>query len=267
MTKTIVDLSSYQASSLAYMKQLKGWGADGIVVKLTEDTSYLSPQAAAQVHNGLKVFKSVGAYHFFHGNGIAEARYFLAWVKKFGLDKSTVLAIDVEASGLPSNTTPQINVFLRYLINHGYKNVITYGSASWFNGGRIHRSQLVSKAIWVAAYNSYGPGVAKADAWQHTDRWHSVDASFDYSGALSGIKIVKVAKKASYIKSAKQVRALTSVSRYHGKVFDKKHKVDTFPSGQYFDVKKVVKYGKITRLQLSNGLYITSNTSYVKKTK
>ncbi|WP_334427257.1 MULTISPECIES: GH25 family lysozyme [unclassified Levilactobacillus] len=269
MSKIIVDLSSYQASSLAYMKQLRSWGAKGIVVKLTEGTSYLSPKAAAQVKNGLKVFKTVGAYHFFHGNGLAEAQYFLAWVKKMGLDKTTVLAIDVEAAGLPSNTTPQVNVFLRYLIDHGYKHVITYGSASWFNSGRIHRSQLVSKAIWVAAYNGYGPGVTNADAWQHTDRWHYVDASYDYSGALSGTKAVAKAKpkKASYLKSVKQVRALTSVSRYRGKVFDKKHRVDTFPVGQYFDIKKVVKYGKVTRLKLANGMYITSNTKYVKKTK
>ncbi|KIO96626.1 Mobile element protein [Levilactobacillus brevis] len=78
----------------------------------------------------------------FHGRGTAEAQYFLSWVKKMGLDKSTVLAIDVEAPGLTWATTGQVNVFLKYLISHGYKNVITYGSGSWFNAGRINRSQL-----------------------------------------------------------------------------------------------------------------------------
>lgn len=200
MTKKIVDLSSYQADSLAYMKQLKGWGADGIMVKLTEGTGYLSPKAGNQIANCFKVFDTVGVYHFFHGRGIAEAQYFLAWVKKMGLDKSTVLAIDVEASDLPYSTTSQVNVFLRYLISHGYKNVITYGSGSWFNAGRINRSQLVDKAIWVAAYDVSQPGVANANAWQNTDNWnsHGVDCSYDFDGKLSGKSTKATLKKASY---------------------------------------------------------------------
>lgn len=174
------------------------WGADGIMVKLTEGTGYLSPKAGNQIANGFKVFNTVGVYHFFHGRGTAEAQYFLAWVKKMGLDKSTVLAIDVEASDLPYSTTSQVNVFLRYLISHGYKNVITHGSGSWFNAGRINRSQLVDKAIWVAAYGVSQPGVNDANAWQYTDNWHGVDCSYDFDGKLSG-KVTKVTpKKASY---------------------------------------------------------------------
>ncbi|MDT6981705.1 GH25 family lysozyme, partial [Levilactobacillus zymae] len=158
MTNKIVDLSSYQSDSLAYMKRLKKWGAKGIIVKLTEGTGYLNPKAGNQIANGFKVFDTVGVYHFFHGRGTAEAKYFLSWVKKMGLDKSTVLAIDVEAPDLPRKTTSQVNVFLRYLISHGYKNVVTYGSGSWFNAGRINRSQLVNKTIWVAAYGVSQPG-------------------------------------------------------------------------------------------------------------
>ena len=90
MTKKIVDLSSYQSDSLAYMKQLKGWGAKGIMVKLTEGTGYLSPKAGTQITNGFKVFDTIGVYHFFHGRGTAEAQYFLAWVKKMGLDLSLI---------------------------------------------------------------------------------------------------------------------------------------------------------------------------------
>ncbi|WP_179193240.1 glycoside hydrolase family 25 domain-containing protein [Levilactobacillus brevis] len=51
MTKKIVDLSSYQSDSLAYMKQLKGWVAEGIMVKLTEGTGYLSPMAGNQIES------------------------------------------------------------------------------------------------------------------------------------------------------------------------------------------------------------------------
>ncbi|GAF37287.1 hypothetical protein JCM14108_2309 [Lentilactobacillus farraginis DSM 18382 = JCM 14108] len=169
-----IDISAYQASSLSFMQTKKKQGAKFAIVKLTEGTDYLNRKASAQITNGLKTFKAVGVYHFFHGYGTAEAQYFLAWVKEFGLDKSTVLAIDVEASDLPTYTTAQVNVFLKYLINHGYRNVITYGSASWFNAGRINRSALVDKHIWVAAYNNYAPGVANANAWQYTDNFYGL---------------------------------------------------------------------------------------------
>ena len=66
MTKKIVDLSSYQADSLAYMKQLKKWGADGIMVKLSEGTGSLSLKAANQIANGSYLLHTVVVYHFFH---------------------------------------------------------------------------------------------------------------------------------------------------------------------------------------------------------
>lgn len=268
MTKKIVDLSSYQADSLAYMKQLKGWGADGIMVKLTEGTGYLSPKAGNQIANGFKVFDTVGVYHFFHGRGTAEAAYFLAWVKKMGLDKSTVLAIDVEAPGLTWATTGQVNVFLKYLISHGYKNVITYGSGSWFTSGRINRSKLVDKAIWVAAYNNYGPGVSNANAWQNTDNWngHGVDCSRDFDGKLSGTNTAakKIAKKATYWSENGLYEVITDRVNVYGKpALDKANKRRIHFSKGSTIYGKAVKYGKIYRIKTDVG-YISANKDYVK---
>ncbi|MGD7020652.1 GH25 family lysozyme [Levilactobacillus sp. LN180102] len=265
MTKKIVDLSSYQSDSLAYMKQLKGWGADGIMVKLTEGTGYLSPKAGTQIANGFKTFNTVGVYHFFHGRGTAEAQYFLAWVKKMGLDQSTVLAIDVEAPDLPYSTTSQVNVFLRYLISHGYKNVITYGSGSWFNAGRINRSQLVDKAIWVAAYGVSQPGVNNANAWQYTDNWHGVDCSYDFDGKLSGKKTSKkAAKKASYWADNGLYEVITSEVNVYGKpALDKANKRRIHFSKGSTIYGKAVKYGKVYRIKTDVG-YISANKDYVK---
>ncbi len=264
MTKKIVDLSSYQSDSLSYMKQLKKWGADGTMVKLTEGTGYLSPKAGNQIANGFKVFNTVGVYHFFHGNGTAEARYFLAWVRKFGLDKSTVLAIDVEASGLPYNTTPQVNVFLRYLINAGYKNVITYGSGSWFNYGRIKRSELIDKHIWVAAYGVSRPGVANANAWQFSDNWHGVDASYDFDGSLSGSGSKTSEKPAYYVTPGLYQVRLKRLPVYGKMDFKKSDKRYTrYGTGSRFWATPV-KYGKITRLYINGQGYVSSNKWYVK---
>lgn len=115
----------------------------------------------------------------------------------------------------------------------------------------------------------------KSHKWA-ANKWHETDHTDPY-GYLSKHGISKArfakdiaggkttAKKSSYIKTVKQVKAKTRVSRYHDKAFKKK--ADSFPAGTVFDIASVVSYGKITRLKLANGLYITSNTDYVKKTK
>lgn len=265
MPKIGIDVSSYQGSSVSYFKAFKNYGADFAVVKLTEGTNYLNPKASAQVTNALKVFGSVSVYHFFHGAGTAEAKYFLAWVKKFGLDKSTVLVIDVEAPGLPYNTTPQVNAFLRYLIAAGYKNVVTYGSGSWFNSGRINRSQLVDKHIWVAAYGVSQPGVVDANAWQFTDSFYGVDCSYDFDGSLSGSK---VAPKARYYKSPKVglYEVISPVWVYkHKKFSEGARSYQRYGKGSRVWA-KAIKVGKITHLKLkyANG-YISSNNDYVKR--
>lgn len=269
MTRQVVDIAVYQGDSLTYLKNLRAHGAKSLMVKLTESTTYLNAKASHQISRGLKVFETVGVYHYFQGHGAAEAAYFLSWVKKFGLDKSTVLAIDVEDPSLAYNPTPQVNVFLNYLLKHGYKHLIVYGPGSWF-GGRIRRGSLVDKHVWPAAYGVNKPGVAAANAWQYTDNWKGlhVDGSLDFDGSLSGTgKTVAMSKskKPTYLEAAKRVKARTSITRYRDKSFHKP--VDKFPKGQIFDIKHVTNYGKITRLKLANGLYITSNTNFVKRVK
>lgn len=264
MSKIVIDVSGYQSSALSFFKTKKSQGAASAMVKLTEGTSYLNPKAGAQVANAYKAFGSVGAYHFFHGRGTAEAAYFLTWVKKFGLDKSTVLAIDVEAGDLPWATTAQVNVFLKYLISHGYKHVVTYGPGSWFTSGRINRSQLVDKHIWVAAYGVSQPGVANANAWQFSSTWHGIDASYDFDGTLSGTKAKAKKKSPSYYSSSKmglyEVTAGT-IYAYKEKSFKTKRRVH-FKKGSTFYATPV-KYGKVYRLETKMG-YFTSNKSMVK---
>lgn len=264
MPRIGIDVSSYQGSSISYFKTFKNYGADFAVVKLTEGANYLNPKASAQVTNALKVFGSVSVYHFFHGAGTAEAKYFLAWVKKFGLDQSTALVIDVEAPGLPYNTTPQVNAFLRYLIAAGYKNVVTYGSGSWFNYGRIKRSELIDKHIWVAAYGVSQPGVANANSWQFTDDFKGlkVDASYDFDGSLSGSKTSE--KPSYYVTPGLYQVRLKWLPVYNGLDFKKSGKRYTrYGTGSRFWATPV-KYGKITRLYINGQGYVSSNKFYVK---
>lgn len=269
MSKIVIDVSSYQDSSLSFFKANKKQGASSAIVKITEGTNYLNPKAGSQIANAYKAFGSVGAYHFFHGNGMAEAKYFLAWVKKLGLDKSTVLAIDVEATDLPWSTTAQVNVFLKYLIDHGYKNVITYGSRSWFTSGRINRSKLVDKHIWVAAYGTDRPGVDDANAWQFSSTWHGIDASYDFDGSLGGKSTSKPKvfkpKQASYWSEdgLYEVIAKKPVHIYSTPKFKGGHMRRSLLAKGSKVYAKAVKYGKVYRLMLDKDNYFTANKRLV----
>lgn len=244
------------------MRQFKAYGIKAAMVKLTEGTNYLNPKASAQITNGLKVFDSVGVYHFFHGRGTAEAHYFLAWVKKMGLDKSTVLAIDVEAQDLPWVTNPQVNAFLKYLRDHGYNHLIVYGSASWFKAGRIVRYTLIDQHIWVAAYGVEQPGINGANAWQFTDNFHGVDCSLDFDGSLSGLKDSTPAKPVDY-----KVDGLYEVTAYTLHAYRTKNKKlvkrrVVFVKGSRIYAKAVkTKKGYILKTAVG---YVSARNDYVK---
>lgn len=258
MVNKVIDVASYQGSSIAYFARFKKLGATGVMAKLTEGTSYVNPKGRAQVTNALSVFGQVGVYHFFHGHGAAEARYFLKQVKALGLDHSTVLCIDVEANDLPKNCTPQINVFLQTLKAHGYPNVVTYASASWFNSGRINRSRLVDESIWVASYGTSQPGVAKVDAWQYTNNFHGVDCSYDYNGVLT-------VHQPRYYRTKGLYEVTTGVIHaYNDRKLTSKRYVKLTKGSRFYATP--VKVGSVTRLKTKIG-YFSGNHEFVKLVK
>lgn len=205
MTREVADIASYQGSSIAYLKTLRQYAAS-LLVKLTEGSAngsaYINPKAGAQVGNGLQVFESVGVYHYFKANSqyygdndpINEAKFFLSQALKLGLDKTTVMIIDVEDNSLMADTTHDVNLFLKYLNDQGYMNTVVYASASWLRKGGanhfVNKDTLYNNApIWVASYGSASSGVSGTNAWQYTDNGHGlhVDFSYDLDGCLSGI--------------------------------------------------------------------------------
>lgn len=61
----------------------------------------------------------------------------------------------------------------------------------------------------------------------------------------------------TYSSKVKTVQSVRGTNRY--KDIALKQKVDNFKAGTKFDIKKVVKYGHTSRLQLGNGMYISGN--------
>lgn len=268
-----IDVASYQPSSFSFFEGKKKLGASFSSIKLTEGTNYLNPKAGAQISNSLKVFGQASVYHFFHGSGVAEAKYFIYWTKKMGLDKTTVMILDVELQSLPYNVTSEINTFIRTLKAYGYNNYVTYASGSWFNSGRINRSSLINKNIWVAAYGTDRPGVNNANAWQFTDNWKGthVDASYDFDGSLSGKRYEskhssnKKAKPSYSNKNGLYEVIGEYVNVYGTLALDKKNQRRSLYKKGSRIYAKAVKYGSIYRLKLAGtDNYITANKAYVK---
>lgn len=174
-------------------------------------------------------------------------------------------------AGSPANERSPFQVELAHVdsqkrFNESYKRYVwairyyakKYGIPLTLDGtGKgIKSHKWVSDNIWGDHQDPYG----------YLAKWGINKAQFakDLKNGIGGSSST-VAKKATYLKAVKQVKAKTTVTRYHDKAFKKAEK--KFTKGTVFDVESVVSYGKITRLKLGNGLYITSNTDYVKKLK
>lgn len=268
---TIIDVSGYQDSSTTFMKKLKSKGAAGVIVKLTEGTSYTNPKAAAQVKNAYATFGVVGAYHFYHGSPTAEAAYFLKVAKSMGLDTSTWLAIDVESTSLTYYTTTGVNIFLKHLHAAGYHNLMVYGSASWFKEGRIKQSSLPSYAkIWCAAYNNTAPGIDNVDLWQHTDNWKSlsVDASIDFKDIMQSNSSSSTSATPTYYKVTGLYEVTASMIHAYNKLplkGDGNKRYVRWAKGSRFYA-TAVKNGSIYSLKTKIG-YCTANKDLVKLVK
>lgn len=133
-----------------------------------------------------------------------------------------------------------------------YNIPLTLDTGITENGIKSH--DWVSKNIWGD----------HSDPWGYLKKWGITKNQFAKDIGVSNSTNSK-SKNNIYYQHGNQVIALTSVSRYSDLGF--RQKVDTYPKGTIFDIWQTVKYGTITRFKLANGLYITSNTKYVKKIK
>ncbi|MDT2522762.1 GH25 family lysozyme [Enterococcus raffinosus] len=158
-SKSFIDISSHNGNiSVANFQKMKGYGVTGVVVKLTEATSYTNPYAQSQINNAMAAGMKVSAYHYSwftsDAQAEAEANYFAAAAKKFGLSSGTVMVNDIEEPQIlgKGNHTNNSRAFENRLKNLGYGNVRHYIGLNWLDTGRINASTIGYKNIWVAAY-------------------------------------------------------------------------------------------------------------------
>lgn len=203
-----IDISSHNGViSVSDYQRLKSQGITGVVVKLTEGTSYTNPYARAQIANAQAAGLRVSAYHYSHYETAAEARaeaqYFVRVEQSMGLSGSTTMVNDMEErSMLNGDLNANTQAWKGEMTRLGYSNNVYYTMASWLDtkGGKLNTAKFGLSNLWVAhylyAYTYLDQESAKSlsyysntAAWQYTSvspkLSHALDESIDYTGRFT----------------------------------------------------------------------------------
>ncbi|KJW12885.1 GH25 family lysozyme [Levilactobacillus spicheri] len=276
----MVDTSNNNGTmTVANWRSMKKYGVRAMVAKLSEGTFFTDQTAKTSIRNAVTAGLHVNGYHFARFTTVAgakaEARMAAHCAFNAGLGKDAVIVLDFEATNLGWNrNAANIKAWIAEVKRMGYPKTDVYTMGSWTNSLPLNNS---GRGGWIANYPSNPTGLkfyASYRGWQWTSTKHfpGCYGGFDVSQMYSSYYYGSSTTKKDKVKSKKEiyyqynpgtVYARTVIKRYKDKAF--KHVVDSWASGTVFEVAKLVKYGKITRFQLANGLYITSNGSNVNR--
>ena len=209
--KTFVDVSSHNGSiSVNDYRTLANKGVGGVVVKLTEGTTYRNPYAGEQARNAQLAGLQVSAYAFSHytseEQARAEARHFISEARNLNLPKNTVMVNDMEDAKMKDNINRNTLAWADEIRKNGYTNLMYYTSASWIDEnnlrgkGPVKTAQFGLENFWVAQYPTAKLSTndaktlrynGRAGAWQFTSQAellpgkHVFDHSVDYTGRFT----------------------------------------------------------------------------------
>ncbi|WP_061597483.1 GBS Bsp-like repeat-containing protein [Streptococcus gordonii] len=209
--KTFVDVSSHNGSiSVNDYRTLANKGVGGVVVKLTEGTTYRNPYAGEQARNAQLAGLQVSAYAFSHytseEQARAEARHFISEARNLNLPKNTVMVNDMEDAKMKDNINRNTLAWADEMRKNGYTNLMYYTSASWIDEnnlrgkGPVKTAQFGLENFWVAQYPTAKLSTndaktlrynGRAGAWQFTSQAellpgkHVFDHSVDYAGRFT----------------------------------------------------------------------------------
>lgn len=214
--KLFLDVSSFQGYiSQASFVQAKKDGIYGVVVKLTEGTSYVNPTAAYDVKNAKAAGLVVSVYHFARfssaSEAASEAGHFVSEANKLGLNKGSRMVLDIEVP-LSGNMTANSQAFFSVVNKGGYHNTALYTYVP-FMKAHLDSSKFPNK--WLAGYPAKvdfkHPSVGHCSAWQYTDKLTlrgvsgKFDCSIDYAGLFTKANTVKVVAPKPAVKPAVNV--------------------------------------------------------------
>ncbi|MCB5953239.1 GBS Bsp-like repeat-containing protein [Enterococcus sp. BWT-B8] len=202
-TLSFIDVSSHNGEiSASQYLMMKNYGVTGVVVKLTEGTTYFNPYAQSQITNARTAGLKVSVYHYSHytteAGAKAEAAYFASKANSLLLPKDTVMVDDIEESAMrTAAVNTNTKAFKAQLNSSGYSKVAYYLSRSWLDveGGVFSTSTFEKGNIWVAQY-PYSPTASQNwnsdySSWQWSSNFyfpgiaHPFDVNTDYTGLFT----------------------------------------------------------------------------------
>ena len=189
-----VDVSSYQGTNMTPYAQA---GATFSIVKVSQGTGYVNPNAAGQIRSSESNGMMTQGYHYatFGGNAgaaNAEAAHAIAAAQQVGLPKGTYLACDYEqyASGDVNANTNAVIEFMQRIKDAGYIPLLYSGA--YYMKTHLNLSAIINRfgnCLWIASYPTmsavdgpnfnYFPSTDGVIMWQYTDNWKgmNVDSS------------------------------------------------------------------------------------------
>lgn len=182
MTLNGIDISNWQAGI-----NLSVVPGDFVIVKATEGTTYVSPEADVQYQGAKSTGKLLGVYHFATGaDAIDEAKFFLSNVQ--GYLGEAILFLDWEA-GVVTQGVGYAKAFLDYVYQQTGIRPLIYMSKSVVNS-YDWSTVSANYGLWVAQYADSMPTGYQSNPWTDDNgfgTW-SGPAIFQYAstGRLSG---------------------------------------------------------------------------------
>ena len=197
--KSFIDVSSHNnVISVEDYLLMKEYGVKGVVVKLTEHTTYFNPLAKSQIENAQKAGLIVSVYHYSWFSTALdakkEAEFFAQKAASLNLPKSTLMVNDAEQVDMKlGNVTANSLVFASELNRLGYNRVAHYSMYEWFRTNVLDINQLGVENCWVAQY-PYTPSNnnllhTNYSAWQWSSEltFPGVSGVFDISVSYNGL--------------------------------------------------------------------------------
>lgn len=197
-----IDVSHHNAETglpLNFYQDIEKFGVKGVVVKVSQGTSFLDPAAANNITNARKAGLVVNGYHFAQytnsSTAIKEADWFNQELLKVGFNKQTdgYIVIDIESNSAnlsPSELTADTNAFIKELQSLGYTRIDIY-SYSYFYNTNLVPNQLILNKPWLARYSTVSPNFPNGQgAWQWSSTYQFqgltnygyFDVSQDFAG-------------------------------------------------------------------------------------
>ena len=182
MTLNGIDISNWQAGI-----NLSTVPADFVIIKATEGTTSVSPEADTQYQGAKSAGRLLGVYHFATGVGaVEEAKFFLSNIQ--GYLGEAILVLDWEGD-VVTKGVGYAKAFLDYVYQQTGIRPLIYMSKSVTNSYNWS-SVSANYGLWVAQYANALPTGYQDDPWTDANGYGSWSgpAIFQYAstGRLSG---------------------------------------------------------------------------------